>query len=164
MNRAPKRPWAIAALGLAALTLSACERGPAQMAANGKICIDFKQQAKAPLATGADGAAAVDQCVMRWGYSLASSRDDADLVAEAAARGWDYKTLERDARWNQAALSQPGGGEEAASLMTGESTTPLAEHNAFTHSRALFYVVQARAGNCTPPPVANGAPAGIAAG
>ncbi len=160
MNRAPKRPWAIAALGLAALTLSACERGPAQMAANGKICIDFKQQAKAPLATGADGAAAVDQCVMRWGYSLASSRDDADLVAEAAAAACGAQL----SRWNQAALSQPGGGEEAASLMTGESTTPLAEHNAFTHSRALFYVVQARAGNCTPPPVANGAPEGIAAG
>ena len=67
------RRAAIVALGLAALTLSACERGPGQMAANGKICVDFKQQAKAPLATGADGAAAVDQCVMRWGRSWSTT-------------------------------------------------------------------------------------------
>ena len=80
------------------------------------------------------------------------------MVAEAAAAACGAQL----SRWNQAALSQPGGGEEAASLMTGESTTPLAEHNAFTRARALFYVVQARAGNCTPPPVVNGAPEGVA--
>jgi hypothetical protein len=160
MNPVPKRPWAaIAALGLAALTLSACERGPGQMAANSKMCVDFKQQAKTPLSTGADGAASVDQCVMRWAYSLASSHDDADTVAEAAVAACGAHL----ARWNQTALSQPGGTEEAASLTTGQPTTPLAEHNAFTHQRALFYVVQARAGNCAPPPVANGAPEGVSA-
>ena len=164
MNRPPKRPaprrlGAIAALGLAALTLSACERGPGQMAANGKMCVDFKQQAKTPLATGADGAAAVDQCVLRWAYSLAPSRDDADTVAAAAAAACGAQL----SRWNQASLSQPGGGEAAPSLMTGETTTPLGEHNAFTQSRALFYVVQARAGGCAPPPVVNGAPEGVPA-
>ena len=66
-------------------------------------------------------------------------------------------------RWNQASLSQPGGTDEAASLVTGQPTTPLAEHNAFTHQRALFYVVQARAGRCAPPPVKDGVPEGVPA-
>ena len=154
MNRA----CSLAVLGLAALTLSACERQPGQMAANGKICIDFKQ-AKAPLAAGgSEGAVALDQCVQRWAYSLAASRDDADIVADAAAAACDAQL----SRWNQATLAQPAGDVQAASLTTGEPTTPLAEHNAFTHARALFYVVQARAGSCAPPAVVNGAPEGVA--
>ena len=157
MNRSPKRPWAIAALGLAALTLSACERGPGQMAANSKLCVDFKQTKAAPTTIAAEGAAAVDQCVLRWAYSLASSHDDADAVAEAVTAACGAHL----SRWNQASLSQPGGTEEAASLTTGQPTTPLAEHNAFTHQRALFYVVQARAGHCAPPSVVNGAPEGV---
>jgi hypothetical protein len=145
------------ALCLAALSLSACERGPQNMASNGKICIDFKQ-AKAPLpGPGADGAAAVEQCVQRWAYSLAPSRDDADTVAEAAAAACQTQL----SRWNQASLNQPGGEGDAASLITGQPTSPLAEHNAFSRSRALFYVVQARAGNCAPPTVVNGVPEGV---
>ena len=146
----------LAVLALAALTLSACERGSGQMAPNGKICIDFKQKA-APAAPGADGAAAVDQCVSRWAYSLAASHDDADAVAEAVAAACNPQL----SRWNQATLAQPDGDAEAASVITGQPTTPLAEHNAFTHQRALFYVVQARAGNCAPPAVTNGAPEGV---
>jgi len=152
MSRAP-----LAVLCLAALALSACEAGPKSMAANGKLCIDFKTQ-KAPAAgPGADGAAAVEQCVQRWAYSLASSRDDADAVAEATAAACNPQL----SRWNQATLAQPEGDTEASSLITGQSTTPLAEHNAFTHQRALFYVVQARAGNCSPPAVVNGVPEGV---
>ncbi|WP_293675987.1 hypothetical protein [uncultured Phenylobacterium sp.] len=147
-----------ALLCLAALSLGACERGPQSMASNGKICIDFKQ-AKAPVsgAPGADGAAAVDLCVQRWAYSLASSRDDAETVAQATAIACQTQL----ARWNQASLNQPGADGEAASLITGQPTSPLAEHNAFSHSRALFYVVQARAGNCAPPAVVNGVPEGV---
>ena len=145
----------LAVLCVAALSLSACERG--QMASNGKICIDFKQT-KAPLsAGGSEGASAVDQCVQRWAYSLAPSQDEADIVADAAAAACDAQL----SRWNQATLAQPAGDVEAASLTTGQPTTPLAEHNAFTRARALFYVVQARAGRCAPPPVVNGAPEGV---
>jgi hypothetical protein len=147
----------LAVLCLAALALSGCEQGSRGMAANGKICLDFKQ-AKAPLpAAGADGAAAVETCVQRWAYSLAPSRDDAGTVAEAAAAACQTQL----SRWNQASLSQPGAEGEAASLITGQPTTPIAEHNAFSHSRALFYVVQARAGNCAPPAVVNGVPEGV---
>jgi hypothetical protein len=59
----------------AAIGLSACER-EGKMAANAGLCPDFKAtQAAAPM-TG-DAAAPVDECVRRWAYSLASSRDDA---------------------------------------------------------------------------------------
>ena len=51
--------------------------------------------------------------------------------------------------------------EASASLITGEPTTPMAEHNNFAHARALFYVVQARAGNCAPPPAKDGVPEGV---
>ena len=152
MNRAP-----LALLCLGALTLSACQQGSNQMASNGKICIDFKQ-AKPPLAaSGTADSTALDTCVQRWAYALASSRDDAEVVADATVAACGAQL----ARWNQASLAQPNAESESASLMTGQPTTPLAEHNAFSHARALFYVVQARAGNCAAPPIVNGAPEGV---
>jgi hypothetical protein len=65
------------------------------------------------------------------------------------------------ARWNQQALIPPAGGDlraptEAPSLITGEETNPVAERYSFARSRALFYVVQARAGKCAAPPMADG--------
>jgi hypothetical protein len=98
----------------------------------------------------------VDECVRRWAYSLAPSRDPAESVAEAATVACSTALT----RWNQAALTQPDGPEESASLVTGQPTNPLAEHNAFAHSRALLYVVQARAGNCPAPPAKDGVPQG----
>ncbi|HEX4181399.1 MAG TPA: hypothetical protein VHY32_11470, partial [Caulobacteraceae bacterium] len=71
--------------------------------------------------------------------------------------------------WNQTSLGQPaqagpaGPGpspEQGVSLVTGQPTNPLLEHNTYVHSRALFYVIQARAGRCAPPPVNNGVPVG----
>jgi hypothetical protein len=99
----------------------------------------------------------LDECTRRWAYSLASSRDDADVVAEAVVAACTPQL----SRWNQQTLSQPNSEGEATSITTGQPTTPLAEHNAFSHARALFYVVQARAGSCPAPPVVNGAPEGV---
>lgn len=147
---------ALTGLALAALALSACSGQPGGMAANGKICADFKQPKVAPVGASAD-AGAVDECVRRWAYSLASSRDDAVTVADAAAAACGTQLT----RWNQQALAQPGAEESSASLTTGEPTTALGEHNNFTHARALFYVVQARAGSCAPPPAKDGLPEGI---
>ncbi|MBV8594531.1 MAG: hypothetical protein JOZ27_09560 [Caulobacteraceae bacterium] len=45
--------------------------------------------------------------------------------------------------------------------MTGEPTNAMAEHGAFARSRALLFVIEARAGRCRPPPVVNGVPAGV---
>lgn len=143
-------------LALAAAALAGCGGPPAQRP-NAAMCFDFK----APKATPAPGAsaeaAALDDCVRRWAYSLAPSRDEAGAVAEAVAAACGTQL----SRWNQQALTQPGGDGESTSLLTGDPTTPLAEHNAYAHTRALLYVVQARAGNCAPPPAKNGTPDGI---
>ena len=145
----------VTALG-AVLTLAACN-GPARTGGNAKICADFTAAKPAAGAPGANGATAVDDCAKRWAYSLASSRDDAEVVAEAVktACGAQLST------WNQQTVNQPGGEGESASLLTGEPTTPLAEHNAYLSRRALFYVVQARAGSCPAPAAKDGAPEGV---
>ena len=149
---------ATALLCLGVLGLSACSDNDHAVASNPKICVDFKAPKAAPAALpGADmGAGQLDDCVRRWAYSLAPSRDAAELVAEAVVGACNAQL----ARWNGAVLNVQGSAE-AASLTTGEPTTPLAEHNAFAHGRALLYVVQARAGACAPPPAANGAPEGV---
>ena len=149
------------ALALMALGLSACDDGGHMV--NHSICMDFKTANGAPTALPAavvDAASPVDECVRRWSYSLAGSRDTADVVADAAVAACGA-TL---SRWNQAGLGQqaaPGADAQALSLTTGEPTNALAEHNAFAHGRALLYVVQARAGRCAPPPATNGVPAGV---
>lgn len=165
------RNSALAVLTLAALGLSACDERH-EMAANPKVCADFKTAKPAsttagttssvatapPMLAGAEGAAQpVDDCVRRWAYSLASSRDDADTVAEAAVAACNVQL----ARWNQQTLGQPGSDLEASSIITGQPTTPLGEHSAFAGARALLYVVQARAGHCAPPPITNGVPDGL---
>lgn len=141
---------------LAALGLAGCNQaGP--YAANSKICADFKAKTVAgPPGVAADGAAPVDECVRRWAYSLAPSTDDADTVSEAVVAACSTQL----SRWNQQALAQGPAGQ-ALSILTGEPTTPLAEHNGLAHARALFYVVQARAGRCPAPPVKDGVPEGV---
>jgi hypothetical protein len=139
---------------LASLALGACERG---MASNTKICADFKAAKTTPAFAADDGAGPLDECVKRWAYSLASSGDSADTVGDAAVAACGTQL----SRWNQQTLGTPGGDGEGPSLITGQTTTPLGEHNALAHSRATFYVVQARAGNCAPPMAKNGVPEGI---
>ena len=145
-----------AGLCLAMLALAGCSGQPSAMAANTGICADFKQPKAVIPGISAD-AAAVDECVRRWAYSLASSTDDAGRVSEAAASACNAQL----ARWNQQTLTQPGAEDPSASLVTGESTTALADHYDFSRSRALLYVVQARAGRCGSPPAKDGAPEGI---
>jgi hypothetical protein len=145
----------IAATALAALSLAACNRG-----GGSSICTPFADAAPAapaapgqiaPAPTG-DPAAAVDDCLHRWGYTLAASTDTAEAVARATLAACTPALT----RWNQqgiAAGAAPGSAIQAApSLLTGQPTNPFAEHFAYAQSRALFYVVQARAGRCAPPP------------
>ena len=142
----------IAGLGLAAL--SGCSQTH-HVAANSKICADFGQ--KATVATAApvdDGSASVDNCAKRWAYSLAPSRDRAEVVADAVVAACNAQLT----GWNRASLGAPAGDGEAASLTTGQLTSPIQEHMGFIHARALLYVVQARAGACAPPPATNGVP------
>jgi hypothetical protein len=149
-------PKPLAAVLMAAAALGACAKQASTTASNTSICANFKL-ANTGVAPGApEGAASVDDCVRRWAYSLAPSRDAAETVAEAAAAACSTALT----HWNQATLAMPTGAEDSASLMTGQPTNPMAEHNAFAHSRALLYVVQARAGNCPAPPAKDGVPQG----
>jgi predicted small secreted protein len=169
------------ALALAAVSLAACNDaqrtgGVASNGGSNRLCTPFattpaaapgQNAAPAPgapataPALATDPAAALDDCLHRWGYALAASRDDANQVAAAtlAACGPSLS------RWNQQSLASGGGGgsPEAPSLLTGQPTTPITEHYIFGQGRALFYVVQARAGKCAAPPVSNGVPTGVAA-
>ena len=81
---------ALAAVLTGAMALSACDRRH-DLAANPKVCADFKTSAKpgtaSPAATLDPGAAPVDECVRRWAYALGASpwTRRERLVAEASA-------------------------------------------------------------------------------
>ena len=151
-----KRQTLALALSVVALALNACSE-PVKTGGNSKICADFKVAKASPGAAAAGGAVVLDECLKRWAYSLAPARDDAEVVAQAARAACGTQL----ASWNQQIATQPSADGEAASLMTGEPTTPLAEHNGYAERRALFYVVQARAGSCSAPPAKDGLPEGV---
>ena len=148
---------AAALLCLVALSLAGCN-DTHTAAANPKICMPFKPAKAAAEAVADVGAVGFDDCLRRWAYSLAPSRDAAEVVAEATVGACNAQL----AKWNGRVLGETGGVEPgAASLTTGQPTTPIAEHNAFGRAHALLYVVQARAGACAPPPATNGVPDGV---
>lgn len=155
---------ALGSLGLAACEEGAARRGGGAASSGGGLCKPFSDgadaQAAAPGMPGQmamNGAVALEDCLHRWGYTLAKSEEDAaDVVADAVVAACAAPL----ARWNQQSLSMAVGSdgqraslEEAPSLLTGQPTNPILEHNHFAQSRALFYVVQARAGDCDPPRV-----------
>ena len=152
-----RRSLLVAGMTLAALGLAACNE--AERTANSRICTPFADtaasNAAAPgaAAPAADPSAALDDCLHRWGYTLAASSDTADDVAQAAVAACTPALT----RWNQQTLSAAGApgaapNETAPSLLTGQQTTPIIEHYNYAQNRALFYVVQGRAGKCAPPP------------
>ena len=153
-----------AALCLSALSLSACNDAHRAQASNPKICTSFQaanaNANKGGVATAPaidDGAAPLDECVRRWAYSLAPSRDDADVGAEAGVGACNAQLT----RGNRQARAAPDGEGQDASLTAGELTSPIGEHVRFANTRALLYVVQARAAACAPPPTTNGVPEGV---
>lgn len=137
----------------AAAALAACSDNRPKPVAG--ICKPFPDTAAAQ-PTG--GAAGLEDCLHRWAYTLAGSRDDAGTVADAVSAACRASL----ARWNQTSMAEAaaaGAPAEAPSLLTGQPTNPIAEHATFSADRALFYVVQARAGGCKPPPRKEGVPA-----
>ena len=160
----PSGPFAAAVL--AVLSLAGCNKP-----SGSQICTPFAAPAASaastpapapgalqPAAVAADPATALDDCLHRWGYTLAASSDRAQEVAMAVVAACSPALT----RWNQqmvavAASGSTGGqvpnvAESAPSLLTGQTTTPIAEHYNYAQGRALFYVVQGRAGKCAPPP------------
>lgn len=143
---------------LAALGLAACgQQGATGPTARG-YCTPFAA-ANAPGAPiAADASAPVDDCLHRWGYALAKASDPAEQVAAATVAACTGAI----SRWNQQNLGAPAGPDGSASpaepmsLVTGQPTNAFAAHHEFAQGRALFYVVQARAGHCAPPPATKG--------
>ena len=163
---------------VAAMSLAACDNaqktGGLASSGDSRMCVPFANTTitttttttagQPPVVTtapaiGADPSAGLEDCLHRWGYALAPSRDDASQVAAATVAACSPSL----ARWNQTVLasSDGDGSQEAPSLVSGQPTTPLGEHFIFAQGRALFYVVQARAGKCSAPPMTNGAPTGL---
>lgn len=156
----------IAVTAFAALGLAACNNNGRGVGAANGICKPFTTTTTTTTTTAAttqpgvpgvlpaaplgDPSASLADCLHRWGYTLAASSDPANFVADATLAACSSAL----STWNQTSLSSDnaGGAVQAPSLMTGEPTNPLAEHHAFAQERALFYVVQARAGHCGPPP------------
>lgn len=151
----------LALAAVALLSLGACSDNDGRVVAKG-ICTPF---ATTPAATtntagvpalaapaAVDASGPVEDCLHRWAYSLAGARDTAEVVASATVAACAPAL----SKWNQASLAAanaPGAPSmEATSLLTGEPTNALAEHRQFAETRALFFVVQARAGACKPPP------------
>ena len=145
---------------LAAVSLGACSG--AQQGVKG-ICTPFPAAAAQTVggpaaASSADPSAPLDDCLHRWAYSLAASDDPAEAVADATVAACTAAL----SRWNQQGMAPttgPGGDTaDATSLVTGQPVTAFVAHHEFAQGRALFYVVQARAGHCAPPPAAKGGP------
>ena len=157
-----RRVPAIAAILLAAGALGACHRGGGQVYGplNGNLCRPF-HTSDGPQINTNDQAAVYDDCLHRWAYSLAPARDQADVVASAVSAAcaanlthWNQQTLSQQAAPPEAQAQgvAPPPDQGATDLATGQPTDMMNSRAQFAQSRALFYVVQARAGGCSPPP------------
>ena len=118
--------------------------------------------AAAPAAAAADPGAAFDDCIHRWAYAMAPARDPADIVAHAAV---DACGVQMNA-WNQQVIAQnpnayaqdqyqappPRGRGSEQEVDQNPQNSALAQHMQVAEARSLFYVIQARAAGCAPPP------------
>jgi hypothetical protein len=121
--------------------------------------------AATPASTASDPGAAFDDCIHRWAYAMAPARDPADIVAHASV---DACGAQMNA-WNQQVMAQntqdPNSQYEVPPMsrrgreslqMDQQQQNPqqqaLAQHMQIAEARSLFYVIQARAAGCAPPP------------
>jgi hypothetical protein len=145
----------------AAAALSGCNRqasasGGTITLSSGKYCTPFAAPAAASNATTDglapaavnDPAVAFDDCIHRWGYVLAPSRDPADVVAQASVEACSSIL----ASWSQQTQPQPTPYSPRDRGQAQQAPDPQAQRMHAAEGRALFYVVQARAGQCSPPP------------
>jgi hypothetical protein len=101
--------------------------------------------------TAADPAVGFDDCIHRWGYALAGSRDPADVVAQASVQACSAILQ----TWSQQLASQSPQTTRAgrgAMSPDQQQNDPMAQQMRAAEGRALFYVVQARAAGCAAPP------------
>jgi hypothetical protein len=130
--------------------------------------------AATPASTSSDPGAAFDDCIHRWGYAMAPARDPADIVAHAAVdacgaqmNAWNQQVmaqaqaLDQNGYQNQQYQEPPTSRRGRAMAMQlgqpqEQQQNPqqqgLAQHMQIAEARSLFYVIQARAAGCAPPP------------
>jgi hypothetical protein len=141
----------------ASVAVAGCADRAGGARADAKTCTPFAaatpQSAADPAAVApAPGgeAAAFDDCLHRWGYRLAKADDTAAIdVADAVVAACTPVLV----RWNQATLAgqTPGTADSAVSLVTGKTANTPEDRYEMGQAKALFYVVQGRAGNCAAP-------------
>lgn len=89
-------------------------------------------------------------CVQKWGYRLAKSQDPADKVADAVMGAcWD--TIYPWAYARMVDAKSVTASEKTISSRSGREVNFVEETYEQLHARALFHVVQARAGRCQIP-------------
>ncbi len=156
--------WKLAGVaGLAALGLAGCsnEAGNGRLPLAGvQYCAPFKSAqsgAATPAALNSgDPAQVFEDCVHRWGYTLAPARDPADLVAQAAVdacgpllTAWNQQTAAQQPGQTSSSPSSSAGGPDA---QNPGPPSAVEQRMQMVEARALFYVVQARAAGCAAPP------------
>ncbi len=140
---------------LAAAMLSGCERG-ASTTADARICMPFATTSVtngastsipgAPVA--GSNAAIVDDCLHRWSYRLAGASDAADQVGKAVVQACS----ENLTAWNTEAMNnRDPRGPDYIDSTTGRPMSPADRNSQYAQGKALFYVIQARAGHCAAP-------------
>jgi len=151
-------PGASAAVAMT-MTLSACNvhgSGDSHLALAGKdYCTPFKAASTSSTAstglaapTVADPGAAFDDCVHRWSYTLAPARDPADVVAQASVDACGPALT----AMSQQTPSQPSDAAPDDQGQPSGASGAVAQQMRMAEAKALFYVVQARAAGCAPPP------------
>jgi hypothetical protein len=122
--------------------------------------------AATPASTASDPGAAFDDCIHRWGYAMAPARDPADIVAHAAVdacgaqmNAWNQQVMAQAPQYQNQQYQEPPlsrrdrrGAPDQMDAQQNPQTQALAQHMQIAQARALFYVIQARAAGCAPPP------------
>lgn len=156
-----KMALAVAAAALTAM-LGGCNRESVASSGNitlagGKYCTPFPSAPAASNAAGLapapnnDPAVAFDDCIHRWSYVLAPSRDPADVVAQASVEACSSIL----ASWSQQVDQTQGDATDYSrrgASLASQPPDPETQRMHAAEGRALFYVVQARAGGCAAPP------------
>lgn len=121
---------------LASLALSGCSETPFPLGSPSPgVCAPVPPPRANNAANSYEQAVYRDECIHRWAYRLAGSRDAADLVAGAVI-----------------GACRPQIDRSATLLAEGDETAEtwyMTEMERVSRERALYRVVQARAGNCT---------------
>src|SRR5476651_1087308 len=152
--------FVVALATMTAVGLGGCNRETAAdngniTLAGGKYCTPFPStpaasNAAAGLAPAAvsDPAVAFDDCIHRWGYVLAPSRDPADVVAQASVEACSSVLASWSQQIGQTAQAEPTQYSPRGRSQATQTPDPEAQRMHASEGRALFYVVQARAAGC----------------